>query len=173
LPGRACDPQRRLFADHLCGRIRATRFCVAGFAEGTAWPSNVCPLECLPRRRQNFSGNGAADEKVSASMASRAISRAAGAVVASMPVTNCQILLRPVMRGFPLDRIILARHLPGSCSKASTTNPRYSMRPRRISTVSGYDTGVSEGLRQTGKNEVLSWARVSQRLGPGERMNHG
>ena len=106
-------------------------------------------------------------------MASRAISRAAGAVVASMPVTNCQILLRPVMRGFPLDRIILARHLPGSCSKASTTNPRYSMRPRRISTVSGYDTGVSEGLRQTGKNEVLSWARVSQRMGPGERMNHG
>lgn len=120
--------RRRPFAGHLRGRVRATRFCVAGIAEGTA--SNVCPFERRPRRRQNFSGNGAADEKVSASMASRAISRAAGAVVASMPVTNCQILLRPVMSGLPLDRKILARHLPGFCSKASTTNPRYSMRPR-------------------------------------------
>jgi hypothetical protein len=131
--------QRR--PDHLRGRVRATRFCVAGIAEGMAslaegmaslaegTASNVCACERRPRRRQNFSGNGATDEKVSASMASRAISRAAGAVVASMPVTNCQILLRPVMRGLPLDRKILARHLPGFCSKASTTNPRYSMRP--------------------------------------------
>lgn len=111
------------------------------------------------RRRQNFSGSGTADEKVPTSMASSAMSRAADAVVASAPVTNCQIFLRPVIKGLRLDREIFARHLPGSRSKASTTNPRYSMRPPpEISTAWSYGTGVSEGFRQTGKNVVLSWA---------------
>jgi hypothetical protein len=105
-------------------------FGVARRTEDTAGSSDGGAFSRRPRRRQNFSGNGAAHEKVPASMASRAISRAAYAVVASTPVTNCQILLRPVIRGLPLDRKILARHLPGPCSKASTTKPRYSMRPR-------------------------------------------
>src|SRR5580698_960182 len=151
------------FADHRGDRVRLILFCVAGCPKGTAWSSDAGAFERRPRRRQNFSGNGAALEKVPASMASRAMSNAVDALVASTPVTNCQIFLRPVMRGLPLDRKILARHLPGPCSKASTKNPRYSMRPARISTVSGYDTGVSEGLRQTGENEVLSWALVSWR----------
>jgi hypothetical protein len=47
--------------------------------------SSVGAFERRPRRRQNFSGNGAAHEKVPASMASRAVSKAADAVVASMP----------------------------------------------------------------------------------------
>src|SRR5580704_3994962 len=64
--------------------------------------SSDCAFECWRRRRQNFSGKGAAVEKVPASMASTAMSKAADAVVASIPVTNCQILLLgPVKRGRP------------------------------------------------------------------------
>jgi hypothetical protein len=132
------------------------RFCRRHAGPARAYPA---PFSPWPLWRQNFSGKGAARENAPASMASRARSKAAGAVAASTPVTNCQILLRPVMTGFPLERNIFARHLPASCSKASTTNPRYSMRPPpQISTVSRYDTGVSGGFRQAGNNVVLSRA---------------
>ena len=71
------------------------------------------PFLTWPLRRQNFLGNGEC-EKACASMASRAMSNSADAVVASTPVTNLQSLLRPVITGCPLDREIFARHLPGA-----------------------------------------------------------
>jgi hypothetical protein len=150
---------RSRLADHLRDRVcspSSCKACAGGLADRS---SPASAFDRRPRRRQNFSGSGTADEKVPTSMASSAISRAADAVVASAPVTNCQIFLRPVISGLRLDREIFARHLPGSRSKASTTNPRYSMpTPPEIPTAWRYDTGVSEGFRQTGKNVVLSWA---------------
>jgi hypothetical protein len=85
--------------------------------------SNAGAFERWPRRRQRCSGKEAAREKAPASIASRAASKAADGVALSIPVINCTILLRPLTRGSPLYRRIFARHLPGSCSKARTTNP--------------------------------------------------
>src|ERR1700732_483019 len=56
---------------------------------------------------------------------------AASAAVASMPVMNLSSALRrraiAFRRAFPLARSTLARHFPGSRSKALTTNCLYSM----------------------------------------------
>src|SRR5580700_1542967 len=60
-----------------------------------------------------------------------AIRIAASAAVASMPVTNLSSALRrwaiAFKRALPLARSTLARHFPGSRSKALTTNCLYSM----------------------------------------------
>ena len=88
-------------------------------------------------------------------MASRAMSKAAGAVDASMPVTNCQILLRPVIKGLPLDLESFARHL------TAFKRDKVSAPPPEDIAVSGYDTGVSEGFRQAGNNVALSRALLS------------
>jgi hypothetical protein len=70
-------------------------------------------------------------EKALASIAAMAICIAASAAVASMPVMNLSSALRrrasAFRRAFPLARSTLARHFPGSRSKALTTNCLYSM----------------------------------------------
>jgi hypothetical protein len=68
-------------------------------------------------------------EKAPASIATRAFSKASFGVDESELVTNSSTftLSRPaIMRGFPSERLTLARHLPGFCSKAFTINRLYS-----------------------------------------------
>ena len=116
----------------IAGSVRLLQIQIAKIVSGKAFRGNLdfglqinqlVPFLPWPSRRQNFSGSGAARANVPASIAARAISKAADAVVASTLVTKRQIFLRPVIRGLPLDRESFARHLPGFRSKASTTNP--------------------------------------------------
>jgi hypothetical protein len=68
-------------------------------------------------------------EKAPASIAAIAISIAACGDFASTPVTNlasCRRLV-VIIKALPLARSTLARHLPGSRSKACTMNCLYSM----------------------------------------------
>ena len=72
-------------------------------------------------------------ETASASIAAMAIRIAASAAVVSMLVINLSIALRlrviALNNAFPLARWTLARHFPGSLSKAFTTNCLYSTTP--------------------------------------------
>jgi len=72
-------------------------------------------------------------EKTFASIAAMAIRIAASAAVTSMQVMNLSIALRlwvlALNSAFPLARWTLARHFPGSRSKAFTTNCLYSTTP--------------------------------------------
>jgi hypothetical protein len=72
-------------------------------------------------------------ENALASIAAMAIRIAASAAVASMQVVNLSIALRlrviALNNAFPLARWTLARHFPGSLSKAFTTNCLYSTTP--------------------------------------------
>src|ERR1700731_3753471 len=82
-------------------------------------------------------------EKAFASIAAMAMRIAASAAVASKPVMNLSSALRrraiALNRTFPLARSTLARHFPGSRSKAFTTNCLYSMAtPRRHESVADY-----------------------------------
>jgi hypothetical protein len=144
--------------------------------------SNAGAPERWPRRRQNFSVKVPAREKASASIASRAASKAADAVVLSTPVINCTTRFWPVRRGFPIGRRIFARHLPGSRSNARTTNLLYSMRAparnidgtgvghrsnRRLS-ANGRNYGVIEDtfVRRCVRREVADIEHHPQQLGP-------
>jgi hypothetical protein len=72
-------------------------------------------------------------ENAFASIAAMAIRIAASAAVASMQVMNLSIALGlrflALNSGIPLARWTLARHFPGSRSKAFTTNFLYSTTP--------------------------------------------
>lgn len=103
------------------------------------WSPDVGVSGSLPVRRQNFSteifccgrdcaAGAARRENTPEFIAVMAISIAADAFGASKAVTNSSSFLRLLARnGLPLGRRTLARHLPGSRSKALTTNALYSM----------------------------------------------
>ncbi len=85
-------------------------------------------VEDCPRRRQNFSVATRSRTNVPASISATAMRIAATAVWASKRVTLCSSFLPPMtFTGLPSARRMLARHLPGSCSNARTTNRLYSM----------------------------------------------
>ena len=94
------------------------------------------PLRCLPSVSRNSVTTSLyrrplldAFEKAPASIAAIAISIATCADFTSTPVTNLASVRRLVViiMAFPLARSTLARHLPGSRSKACTMNCLYSM----------------------------------------------
>ena len=136
--------------------------------------SDAGALEPWPRRRQNFSDKVLAREKAPASIASRAASKAADAVVLSTPVINCTTRFWPVRSGFPMGRRIFARHLPGSRSNARTTNLLYSMRAL-IRNIDGTGVGhrSSRRLSANGRNcgvieETFVRRRVRREVADGE-----
>jgi hypothetical protein len=108
--------------------LRASCRSVCGYSQTDTSLSHVASP---PRKPHHFIVGRLlnAFEKAPASIAAIAISIAAGADFASTPVTNlasCRRLVVIIM-AFPLVRSTLARHLPGSRSKACTLNCLYSM----------------------------------------------
>jgi hypothetical protein len=90
-------------------------------------------ISCRPGE---IGAGGARRENAPESIAAMAFNSASFGVDESEPVTNSSTftLSRPAtMRGFPSERLTLARHLPGFCSNAFTINCLYSTAdPRRI-----------------------------------------
>jgi hypothetical protein len=92
----------------------------------SGWP---CALISLSPARARRLSPVEIREKALASIAAMAIRDAAFASVASIPVMNLLNAFRrrllALNRAFPLARSTLARHFPGSRSKAQTTNCMY------------------------------------------------